>query len=51
MQCPKCGLYFAPAGLTGHLRFYHKMRIGKKKDPDEERMNYFVAIKRATYWI
>lgn len=30
-KCPKCGLYFAPAGLEGHKRFYHKMGIGKKK--------------------
>jgi hypothetical protein len=36
-KCPKCGLYFAPAGLEGHKRFYHKMGIGQKKqDPAEE---------------
>jgi hypothetical protein len=30
-QCPQCGLYFAPAGLSGHIRFYHEKGIGKKK--------------------
>ena len=31
-QCPKCGLYYyAPVSLIGHLSFYQKMGIGKKK--------------------
>jgi hypothetical protein len=30
-KCPQCGLYFAPAGLCGHIRFYHKKGIAKDK--------------------
>ena len=30
-RCQKCGLYHAPAVLIGHMRFYDKMGIGKKK--------------------
>jgi len=47
-QCPKCGLYFAPAGLTGHLRFYHEMGIGqKKKGLFDEGMKLFMGLKRS----
>jgi hypothetical protein len=50
VKCPKCGLFFAPAGLAGHLRFYHNMGIGQKqrrKDPDDENMNLFMNLKRS----
>jgi hypothetical protein len=30
-KCPQCGLYFAPSGLSGHIRFCHEKRIGKKE--------------------
>jgi hypothetical protein len=30
-KCPQCVFYFAPSGLSGHIRFYHEKRIGKKE--------------------
>ncbi len=30
-KCPQCSLYFAPSGLSGHIRFYHEKGIGKAK--------------------
>jgi len=47
MKCPQCGLYYAPAGLTGHLRFYHKMGIGmKKQDPVDDALDAIWELER-----
>ena len=37
LKCPRCGLYYAPAGLNGHLRFYHKWGVGEKKQNESSR--------------
>jgi hypothetical protein len=30
-KCPQCGLYFAPSGLSDHIRFYYEKGMGKEK--------------------
>lgn len=49
-QCPKCDLYYAPAGLIGHMRFYHKMGIGKKKqsstDETSKTLDWIYEMKK-----
>lgn len=50
-KCPQCGLYFAPAGLSGHIRFYHEKGIGKGKqksigDDIDDLMDSIIESKR-----
>jgi hypothetical protein len=44
-KCPKCGLYYAPAGLIGHMRFYHDMGIGMDKQNSLGKLVEFLRQK------